>query len=315
MKSEDDLLVVEGLRKYFPMNRRILKAVDDVSFSIPRQKTFSLVGESGCGKTTCGRTIIGLYEKSDGRVLFDGVDTSTYNRKQSREFHRRVQMIFQDPYSCLDPRMNVESIISEGRAGFFTESRSERSLKVKQLLDQVGLPGSFSARFPHELSGGQRQRVGIARALAMEPEMLICDEPIAALDVSIQAQVINMLMQLQEERRLTYLFISHDLAIVRHISDEIGVMYLGSLVEKAPTDELFSNPLHPYTKALFSAVVRKKERQSERIELKGELPSPINAPSGCRFRTRCPFATEECSKCVPQWKELGGGHGVACLKI
>ena len=306
-----ELLEVRNLRKHFPLKgKEVVKAVCDVSFSLERGRTFSLVGESGCGKTTCGRTLLGLYEKTGGTVLFEGKDTSTFTPKESRAFRRRAQMIFQDPYSCLDPRMNVESIILEGRKEFFKEGRSERHEKVKELLSLAGLPESFSARFPHELSGGQRQRVGIARALAVEPDLIVCDEPVAALDVSIQAQVINLFLELQEKKGLSYLFISHDLSIVRHISDEIGVMYLGALVEKAPAEELFQNPLHPYTKALFSAV----RRESGRIKLKGEMPSPVSLSGGCRFSSRCPFASEECRRTCPSLRELSPGHSVACHK-
>lgn len=316
--NSENLVVVDHLKKYFPVKGGILKAVDDVSFSIPEKKTFSLVGESGCGKTTCGRTIMGLYDATEGEVIFDGVNIAGQNARQKRAFHKDAQMIFQDPYSCLDPRMNVEAIISEGRKNYFKESPAQRKQVIQELLHKVGLPEAFIARFPHELSGGQRQRVGIARALALNPRFLVCDEPIAALDVSIQAQVINILMQLQEQNDLTYLFISHDLAVVRHISDEIGVMYLGALVEKAPTQELFTHPLHPYTKALFSSVMHGQEpdgKRVERIRLKGELPSPVNAPAGCRFCTRCPYAEERCTRERPQWQEACAGHLVACHKI
>lgn len=316
--NSENLVTVSHLKKYFPTKGGTLKAVDDVSFSIPWKKTFSLVGESGCGKTTCGRTIMGLYEATAGEVIFDGINIAGQNAKQRRAFHKDAQMIFQDPYSCLDPRMNVEAIISEGRKNYFKESPAQRKQVIKELLASVGLPESFVARFPHELSGGQRQRIGIARALALNPRFLVCDEPIAALDVSIQAQVINILMQLQERQALTYLFISHDLAVVRHISDEIGVMYLGVLVEKAPTQELFAHPLHPYTKALFSSVLHGQKvngQRVERIPLKGEPPSPVNAPAGCRFCTRCPYADESCAKERPQWQEACPGHFVACRKI
>lgn len=279
----EELIQVENLKKYFDVKGRTLKAVDDVSFTIPRQSTFSLVGESGCGKTTCGRTVMGMYDITEGRILYDGKDLNRLNVSEKKDFHKKAQMIFQDPYSCLDPRMNVETIISEGRKVHFKESKEQRKEVVRELLEKVGLPQPFTARFPHELSGGQRQRVGIARALAVDPEFIVCDEPIAALDVSIQAQVINLLMDLQETRKLTYLFISHDLSIVRHISDEIGVMYLGHLIEKGTTEEIFAHPLHPYTQALFSSVMRGQVingKKVERIILKGELPSPLNTPSG-----------------------------------
>lgn len=310
-----DILTVNHLKKYFAVNGSVLKAVDDVTFSIAPQKTFSLVGESGCGKTTCGRTIMGLYEPNRGEICFDGQNVSLMNKAQRRQFHKEAQMIFQDPYSCLDPRMNVEALLSEGRKIYYRESSSERKDVLKELLRQVNLPESFLSRFPHELSGGQRQRIGIARALALDPSFLLCDEPIAALDVSIQAQVINILMKLQEERNLTYLFISHDLAVVRHISDEIGVMYLGSLVEKGPADEIFAHPLHPYTKALFSAV-NHIAGSEDRIRLKGDLPSPMNIPSGCRFCTRCPYAASCTKKDEPQaLKEYAPGHLAACGMI
>lgn len=309
--SAKPLVAVNHLKKYFPAGGRTLKAVDDVSFSIPRQSTFSLVGESGCGKTTCGRTVVGLYEPTDGEIRFDGQDVSKQDPKQKKAFHKDVQMIFQDPYSCLDPRMNVETIIGEGRRHYISETPAQRHEAIRELLNKVNLPASFSARFPHELSGGQRQRIGIARALALGPRFLVCDEPIAALDVSIQAQVINILMNLQEQEKLTYLFISHDLSVVRHISDEIGVMYLGALVERASTEELFLHPLHPYTQALFSSVLRGMER----IRLRGELPSPIDAPKGCRFCTRCPYATDRCRQERPRWHEAAPGHFVSCWLI
>ncbi len=310
-----DFLTVNRLKKYFGVNGSVLKAVDDVSFSIASQKTFSLVGESGCGKTTCGRTVMGLYQPTEGEVIFDGQNLAEQNRAQKKEFHKNAQMIFQDPYSCLDPRMNVEAILSEGRKIYYRESAQERKEVLKELLHQVNLPESFLARFPHELSGGQRQRIGIARALALDPEFLVCDEPIAALDVSIQAQVINILMKMQEERKLTYLFISHDLSVVRHISDEIGVMYLGVLVEKGSADEIFAHPLHPYTKALFSSVMH-RAGSDDRIRLKGDLPSPLNAPKGCRFCTRCPYAADCTKKDEPQeLKEYAPNHFAACGMI
>ncbi len=314
----EELIRVENLKKYFDVKGRTLKAVDDISFSIPRQSTFSLVGESGCGKTTCGRTVMGMYDITQGRILYGGKDLNRLNASEKKDFHKKAQMIFQDPYSCLDPRMNVETIISEGRKVHFKESKEQRKEVVRELLEKVGLPQPFTARFPHELSGGQRQRVGIARALAVDPEFIVCDEPIAALDVSIQAQVINLLMDLQETRKLTYLFISHDLSIVRHISDEIGVMYLGHLIEKGTTEEIFTHPLHPYTQALFSSVMRGQVingKKVERIILKGELPSPLNTPSGCPFRTRCPYASKECAECKPAFKDVGSGHMVSCLKV
>jgi oligopeptide transport system ATP-binding protein len=313
-----EILEVSNLKKNFHVNGRILKAVDDVSFSIPVGKTFSLVGESGCGKTTCGRMVTGMYEPTEGTVLFEGQDISQFGKSEKKNFYKDVQMIFQDPYSSLDPRMNVGTIVGEGRKIYFRETKEQRREAICRLLESVNLPEAFLARFPHELSGGQRQRVGIARALALDPKLLVCDEPIAALDVSIQAQVINILMKLQEERKLTYLFISHDLTVVRHISDEIGVMYLGALVEKAPAEELFAHRLHPYTRALLSSVMRGRDENwhlEESVRLKGELPSPINAPKGCRFCTRCPYATDKCRAERPAFTEVSPGHYAACFQL
>lgn len=254
MNNNEILYDVQGLSRYFPSKRGVVKAVDDVSFQIRKGETFSLVGESGCGKTTCGRTLLGVYSKTAGKVLYHGVDKDSLSKAQQKEYLQKNQMIFQDPYACLDPRMSIASIIEEGMKVHFSYSASERTAICAELLHKVGLPAEFLSRFPHELSGGQRQRIGIARALAMNPEFIVCDEPIAALDVSIQAQVVNLLIRLQKEMGLTYLFISHDLSMVKHISDKIAVMYLGSIVELGTPDVLYNRPMHPYSKALLSAI-------------------------------------------------------------
>ncbi|GIM47119.1 ABC transporter ATP-binding protein [Collibacillus ludicampi] len=312
----DHILEVRNLKKYFNVGHgNVLKAVDNVSFSIKRGETFGLVGESGCGKSTTGRTIIRLYEATDGQVLFNGEDVHALRGSKLRDFNRNMQMVFQDPYASLNPRMTVGDIIAEGIDihGLFTGRK--RRERVVELLRTVGLNEEHASRFPHEFSGGQRQRIGIARALAIEPQFIIADEPISALDVSIQAQVVNLFKRLQKERGLTYLFIAHDLAMVKHISDRIGVMYLGALVETAEANELYRKPLHPYTQALLSAIPipdPEVERKRERIILQGDVPSPINPPSGCRFRTRCPKAMPECATHVPEWKEVENDHFVAC---
>jgi oligopeptide/dipeptide ABC transporter ATP-binding protein len=309
---------VKNLKKYFKVGRHaILKAVDDVSFHIYKGETFGLVGESGCGKSTTGRTLIRLYDATDGEVLIDGVNVHRkMSRKELKELNKKVQMIFQDPYASLNPRMTVKDIIAEGiDIHNLAKSKKERDEKVYELLETVGLNRDHANRFPHEFSGGQRQRIGIARALAVDPEFIICDEPISALDVSIQAQVVNLLEKLQRERGLTYLFIAHDLSMVKHISDRVGVMYLGKMTEVAESDELYDNPLHPYTQALLSAIPVPDpdyERTRERIILEGDVPSPVNPPSGCRFRTRCPFATEVCAQVTPRWTEQRKDHWVAC---
>lgn len=315
MNNNEILYDVQGLSRYFPSKRGVVKAVDDVSFQIRKGETFSLVGESGCGKTTCGRTLLGVYSKTAGKVLYHGVDKDSLSKAQQKEYLQKNQMIFQDPYACLDPRMSIASIIEEGMKVHFSYSASERTAICAELLHKVSLPAEFLSRFPHELSGGQRQRIGIARALAMNPEFIVCDEPIAALDVSIQAQVVNLLIRLQKEMGLTYLFISHDLSMVKHISDKIAVMYLGSIVELSTPDVLYNRPMHPYSKALLSAIpVADPDGNwaKKRIPLTGEVPSPVDAPAGCKFWKRCPYAKETCKEQRPALRELETGHFVAC---
>ena len=318
------IVEARGLKMYFPVGRtldgkpkKLLKAVDDVSFSIAKGETFGLVGESGCGKTTVGRCLVRLYEPTDGQIFFDGQDIAHLGEKPLAPYRRRMQMIFQDPYASLNPRMTVASIIAEPLryAGASREYQNER---VRELVDLVGLKPDHLQRYPHEFSGGQRQRVGIARALACNPEFIVCDEPISALDVSIQAQVINTLESLQEKLGLSYLFVSHDLSMVRHISHNVGVMYLGCMVERAPVQELYSNMLHPYTQALMSAVPipdPDMAAASQRIHLSGDVPTPIDPPSGCRFRARCPYATEQCAQERPELREVAPDHFVACHRI
>lgn len=313
----EKILQVEQLTKHFDMGRgKVLKAVNEVSFDVHKGETFGLVGESGCGKSTIGRTILGLYQKTSGNVIFDGMNVHELSEKERFAFVRRMQMIFQDPYASLNPRSTVKEIISEPMEihGLYKDSK-ERLERVYELLEEVGLNRDHVNRYPHEFSGGQRQRIGIARALALDPEFIIADEPISALDVSVQAQVVNLLKRLQKEKDLTFLFIAHDLAMVRQFCDRIGVMYLGHLVELTDSDSLYEDPLHPYTKALLSAIPIPDpdvEEKRERIILKGELPSPINPPSGCVFRTRCPMAMEICSKVKPAWQEAKQNHYVAC---
>ena len=312
----EKLLEVTDLCKYFPVGKKqTLKAVDHVSFYINKGETLGLVGESGCGKTTCGRTVSHLYEPTSGKVTFDGRDVSSLKGSDLLAFKKDVQMIFQDPYSSLDPRMTIAELIGEGMDVHFKYSKVEKAKKISELLGRVGLTDDYANRFAHELSGGQRQRVGIARALAVEPKFIVCDEPISALDVSIQAQIVNLLIKLQRENDLTYLFISHDLSMVRHISDRVGVMYLGSLVELATSRDIFERQLHPYTKALLSAIPSADpdaEKTRKRVPLEGEVPSPVNPPSGCRFRNRCIHATELCAKEVPVLTEVEPGRFTAC---
>ena len=313
----EKLLQVNNLKKHFDLGKdQVLKAVDGVTFHINKGETFGIVGESGCGKSTAGRTIIGLYDVTDGEVVFNGKNIHNFTSKERLAFHRQMQMIFQDPYASLNPRSTVREIISEPMEvhGLYP-TKQERLNRVYQLLEDVGLNREHANRYPHEFSGGQRQRIGIARALSLDPDFIIADEPISALDVSVQAQVVNLLTKLQKEKGLTYLFIAHDLSMVKQISDRIGVMYLGQLVELTTSSELYNKPLHPYTQALLSAIPIPDpdiEDKRERIILKGELPSPINPPSGCVFRTRCPMAMEVCDKEKPVWKEVEEGHHIAC---
>lgn len=319
MEKNEYLLEVKGLKKYFKVGKGTLKAVDDVSFYIRPGETLGVVGESGCGKTTCGRTVLGLYDRTDGEVLYRGKDVHKLKGEERKQFTKHAQIIFQDPYASLDPKMKVQDIIAEGiRAHGLAKSEKEIKERVNELLVTVGLDEQYGERYIHEFSGGQRQRIGIARALAVNPGFIVCDEPVSALDVSIQAQIINMLEELQETRQLTYLFIAHDLAIVKHISDRIGVMYLGHMVELTDGEELYRTPLHPYTEMLLSAIPIADPDLSaarKRIRLDGEIPSPLNPPSGCPFRTRCPRADEKCAECMPQLTEAVPGHYVACHHV
>ena len=325
--SDENLLEVNNLKMYFPVNSRGIiprhvadvKAVDDISFFVRKGETLGVVGESGCGKTTVGRCIMQVYKITQGEVIFEGMDLAKLSPGRMRRMRRRLQMIFQDPYSSLNPRMTAGSIIGEPiRIHNMASGRGDYVDQVEELLRVVGLNPYMRDRYPHEFSGGQRQRIGIARALAVRPSLIICDEPVSALDVSIQAQVINLLEELQEQFDLTYIFIAHDLSVVRHISDRVAVMYLGKIVEIATREELYENPLHPYTRALLSAVPIPDpivERQRERIVLTGDVPSPIRPPSGCRFHTRCPIAIDVCNEEDPEFREMGGDHWVACHRV
>ena len=310
----DIILQVEGLKKYFKTNKGMLHAVDDVSFTIERGKTLGIVGESGCGKSTTGRSILRLIEPTDGKVLFDGVDVTKLNKKEMREMRKNLQLVFQDPYSSLNPSMTVSQLIAEPIIqNKILTKKEDINKRVEELMETVGLAQRLVNTFPHELDGGRRQRIGIARALAMNPKFIVCDEPVSALDVSIQAQILNLLKKLQKDLGLTYIFITHDLSVVNHFSDDIAVMYLGQVIEKAPTDELFEHPLHPYTQALLSAIpIPDVDIKVERILLKGEITSPINPPDACRFSKRCMYACEECFKKTPELKEVRPGHFVAC---
>ncbi|WP_339226540.1 oligopeptide/dipeptide ABC transporter ATP-binding protein [Oceanobacillus sp. FSL K6-2867] len=314
---KEKILEVKNLKKYFDMGKgTMLQAVNDVSFHVNKGETFGLVGESGCGKSTIGRTILGLYSKTAGDVIFDNENVHTLSEKERFQFYRRMQMIFQDPYASLNPRSTVREVISEPMEvhGLYKNKKAQLE-RVYQLLEEVGLNRDHANRYPHEFSGGQRQRIGIARALALNPDFIIADEPISALDVSVQAQVVNLLKELQQEKGLTFLFIAHDLSMVKQFSDRIGVMYLGNMVELTESNQLYEKPLHPYTQALLSAIPIPDpdiEEKRERIILKGELPSPTNPPSGCVFRTRCPMAMEVCSQVKPMWQEVEQEHYVAC---
>ena len=318
----ENLVEVKNLKEYFNINTGLftskpLKAVDDVSFAIKRGETLGLVGESGCGKTTVGRTLLHLYKPTAGEIWFNGKQIVT--KEDILDYRKKSAMVFQDPYSSLNPRMTVSDIIAEPMdVHKMYKDKKERQERILDLMARVGLNSEHAARYAHEFSGGQRQRIGIARALSTSPEFIVCDEPVSALDVSIQAQVINMFDELQQELGLTYLFIAHDLLVVRHISDRIAVMYLGKMVEMADAKEIYDRPLHPYSKSLMSAVPLpdpQKARENKRIVLTGDIPSPLNAPSGCPFRTRCPYATEHCAEEMPEFKEISAGHFVACHNV
>ena len=322
----DVLLEVRRLMMHFPVTAGFIfqktiavnKAVDGVTFHIKRGETLGLVGESGCGKSTTGRAILQLYRPTAGEVVFGGTDLTHLQGNSLRLFRRKMQMIFQDPYASLNPRMSIRDIIGEPLVIHNLGKGKERHERVTELMKIVGLNPYYASRFPHEFSGGQRQRIGVARALAVEPDFIVCDEPVSALDVSIQAQIINLLEELQEQFNLTYLFIAHDLAVVRHISDRVAVMYLGKLMELADRLEIYENPLHPYTKALLSAVPIPDpllERKRERIILTGDVPSSLRPPKGCVFHTRCPIAIDECRLVVPEWREVSAGHWVACHRV
>ena len=322
MSENKNLIEVKGLKKYFDISvgafkTKPLKAVDDVSFNIKKGETLGLVGESGCGKTTVGRTLLHLYKPTAGKIIFDGKELKT--KADLNEYRKKATMVFQDPYSSLNPRMTVSDIIGEPLdIHKFYKDKKEREEKILELMGHVGLNSEHASRYAHEFSGGQRQRIGIARSLAVNPDFIVCDEPVSALDVSIQAQVINMFGELQEKMGLTYLFIAHDLLVVRHISDRIAVMYLGRMVELADAGEIYDHPLHPYSKSLLSAVPvpdPKIARANQRILLSGDIPSPLNAPSGCPFRTRCPYAKDICAESMPEFREVSTGHFVACHRV
>lgn len=323
MSNNQPILEVKNLRKSFPLKKTLmgkvtkeLVAVDDVSFTLMPGETLGIVGESGCGKTTMGRAILKLHQPTSGQIIFKGEDITKYNSSQMRDIRTKMQIIFQDPYSSLPPRSTVGGILSEPVMVHNIVPKSQVKEYVLELMDKCGLRDYYYERYPHEFSGGQRQRICIARALAVNPELVVCDEPVSALDVSIQAQIINLLKSLQESMNLTYIFISHDLSVVKFISDKIGVMYLGSMVEFGTKAEIFANPLHPYTKALFSAIpYPDPDVKMNRIVLSGDIPSPANPPKGCRFHTRCPYATDICKEEVPEYKDYGNGHFAACHLI
>lgn len=324
-ENNNYLLKVRNLKKYFPVKKGLLtrefsyvKAVDDVSFSVEKGETFGLVGESGCGKSTLARTVIRLHDVTDGNIIFENKNLEDLTDKQLQPIRKKMQMIFQDPYASLNSRMTVGDIIGEPLDIYKIAKDKEKQDIINTLLNKVGLNSKHASRYPHEFSGGQRQRIGIARALVLNPELIICDEPISALDVSIQAQIVNMLQDLQEELRLTYLFIAHDLSMVKYISDRIGVMYLGKLIETAKSQELYNNHFHPYTKALLSSIPiadPDKSKDKKKIILGGSVPSPLNPPSGCKFRTRCVYSMKVCSEVEPELKEVSEGHLVACHLI
>ena len=320
-QKQDVLVEVKNLKQYFSIRKSLgktnsIKAVDNVSFKIYKGETLGLVGESGSGKTTLGRSILRIYEPTSGQVVFSGIDITKLQKGKLLPYRKKTQYIFQDPYASLDPRMTVSDIVGEALdIHKLASSKKDRAEKIRDLLKLVGLNTEHASRYPHEFSGGQRQIIGIARAIAVEPEFIVCDEPVSALDVSIRAQIINTLEEMQERLHLTYLFISHDLGVVRHTCDRVGVMYLGHIVELVEAEELYKNPLHPYTQALLTAIPEpdpEVAKKRNRIILKGEIPSPVNPPSGCKFRTRCPYAKDVCEKEVPEFKEYGNGHYVAC---
>ena len=321
MRSENQVLLeTKDLRKYFSgkkglfnLNPPVVKAVDDINLKIHKGETLGLVGESGCGKSTLGRTILKLIPMTSGQVIYNGEDIAAYDKKQMWEMRKRMQIIFQDPYSSLNPRMTVYDLVSAPLEVYGIGSAAERKEMVISILNDVGLDKQYLNRFPHEFSGGQRQRIGIARALILNPEFVVCDETVSALDVSVRAQVLNLMKKMQQKRNLTYLFISHDLSVVRHVSDRVAVMYLGSVVEIADKQDLYGAPLHPYTRALLSAIpIPDANRKRNRIILEGDVPSAYNPPSGCKFHTRCPYATDRCREEVPALRDMGGGHSVAC---
>ena len=321
MRSENQVLLeTKDLRKYFSgkkglfnLNPPVVKAVDDINLKIHKGETLGLVGESGCGKSTLGRTILKLIPMTSGQVIYNGEDIAAYDKKQMWEMRKRMQIIFQDPYSSLNPRMTVYDLVSAPLEVYGIGSAAERKEMVISILNDVGLDKQYLNRFPHEFSGGQRQRIGIARALILNPEFVVCDEAVSALDVSVRAQVLNLMKKMQQKRNLTYLFISHDLSVVRHVSDRVAVMYLGSVVEIADKQDLYGAPLHPYTRALLSAIpIPDANRKRNRIILEGDVPSAYNPPSGCKFHTRCPYATDRCRVEVPALRDMGGGHSVAC---
>lgn len=323
--KQEPLLEIKELKKHFPIKKSFfeklkdktelsVKAVDDVSFTIYKGETLALVGESGCGKSTTGRSLLRLIEPTEGEVIFDGKNILSLKKQEMKDIRRELQIVFQDPYASLHPRMTVREIIMEPLVIHNVGSAKDREKQVEELMEVVGLSHKMKNRYPHEFSGGQRQRIGIAKALALKPKIIVCDEAVSALDVSVQANILNLLKDLQAEFQLTYLFISHDLGVVKNVSNRVGVMYLGKLVEIADTETLFKNPCHPYTQALLSArPVIDKEQQLERIVLEGEIPTPINPPKGCRFHTRCPFKTERCMTESPDMKEMEDGHSVACF--